>query len=442
MPLTTYAALAERTARLLTQRYLIALAAVGVLSLLGQGLVQWALSTQAHDARLINLAGRQRMLSQQLAKSVIAVSHLPAAQATALQEETRSILAVWVRTHRGLQDGDASLDLPPAASPTVRARWQALEPAYQAFHNAVAAHMEGYGEDLSQLLEAQKRYLEGQEAVVWQLDHEASERVTFLRLLEFALFLILVAVLVAEGLLVFRPTVRRITEAIAARGKAEQRALEEHMAEAAGRMQRRIGQDLHDGLGQVLTGISFQAKALQRSLGDHPAAAQAAEIVTEVQGSIAQTRSLSRLLNPPAAEAEGLASAMRDLADNTARAYGLACECAWDEDLPLPATDDETPPGVHLFRIAQEAIANAARHGQARRITILGRVEAAEAMLEVEDDGAGFELAGVSGAGMGLRTLAYRAERLGARLTITRQDAGGMRLRVAWRVTAGGQARG
>ena len=442
MPLTTYAALAERTGRILTQRYLVALVAVGVLSLLGQVLVQWALSAQAHDARVINLAGRQRMLSQQLAKSVLACDHLTPAEAADLRQDTRTILTAWERTHRGLQHGDWDLDLPINSSPMVAQRWQELAPAFTAFHDQVAAHLDGHGGSLRDLLEAQKLYLVGQEAVVWQLDHEASERVASLRVLEMALFVILVLVLVIEALVVFRPAVTRIQEAIAARGKAEQRALEEHLAEAAGRMQRHIGQDLHDGLGQELTGISFQAKALQRRLGDHPAASLATEILVQLQASIAQTRSLARLLNPPAAEAEGLASAMRDLADNTTRAYGLACECVWDEDLPLPDTDDGTPPGVHLYRIAQEGIANAARHGRATRITVLGRVDAAEVLLEIEDNGQGFDPRGVTGGGMGLRTMAYRAERLGAVLTILPQEVGGMRVRVAWRLPAGGHARG
>ncbi len=441
MPQTPYRNLAERAGRLFTQRYLIALAAVGVLSLLGQILVQWALMTQAHDARVINLAGRQRMLSQQLVKSVLACDHLTRAEAAVLREETRTVLGVWARTNRGLQEGDRELNLPPNTSPTVRRQWEALAPHFTTLHHDIEAHLDGNGGDLRPLLANQQRYLDAQESLVWALDRESGERVVFLQWLELALFVIVILTLIAEVMLVFRPAVAQIQDAIRAWGEAEQRALEAHIAEAAGRMQRHIGQDLHDGLGQELTGISFQAKALQRQLGTHPAVAQVTEILTQLQASIAQTRSLARLLNPPAAEPEGLGSAMRDLADNTARAYGLACECAWDDDLPLPTTDDGTPAGVHLYRIAQEAIANAARHGRATRIAVLGHVDAAEVLLEIEDNGSGFDPAQTTGGGMGLRTMTFRAARLGAQLTILPLPGAGMRVRVAWKRSATGPAR-
>ncbi len=447
-----YSSLAAATSRLFTRRYLIALACVAVLSALGQVVVQVALSRQQHDAEVINRAGRQRNFSQALVKCLLATRHLDPAGVARMVDEAQSVLDRLDRVHRGLQLGDAELGLPANRSMAVTARFAELEPVYDEFSAVIRSGIAARTVDdatIVRLIETQGRFLELMEAVVNQLDQEASARVLATRILEGSLFAVLTIVLVIEALFIFRPTVRRIALEIAERERAERLAIEREIAEASGRLERRIGQDLHDGLGQVLTGISFQAKALQRRLADgaHPdaGAVAAADIAGQVGQAIATTRSLARLLNPVETDAHGLGAAMHDLATTAEKVFLVACACEWDSDLPIPALSGdghETPPAMHLYRIAQEAVSNAIRHGGAKHLIIRGETYADGGHLVVEDDGDGFDpqltqgSARIGRTGMGLRIMAFRAERIGATWTLSRKPDRGMRVEVRWTTRA------
>ena len=441
---------ARRTSRLLTTRYLVALATVALLSVAGQVLVQVALSRQTHDARIINLAGRQRNYSQALCKSVLAATQLPSDEAAEVWNETDSILTTWTRVHHGLLRGDPQLDLPTNHSSTVSELFTELDPHFTALSVLIKQALTSRqfpAHDVSILLKAQRTYLTKMEAVVAQLDREAGERVSATRILEGTLFAILGLVLAIEGLVIFNPVVRRIRLEISAREQAEQAAIEREVAEVSGRLERRIGQDLHDGLGQVLTGISFQAKALERRLGNSPEAESAADITTQVSQAIGQTRNLARMLHPIEADVHSLGSALRDLGTTSECVFGVQTVVLWDDDLPVPQPspehDDEhheTPPSMHLFRIAQEAVSNAIRHGKAKHLWITGAIENNVCELIIVDDGIGFDPPHSSRAnalqqlraGMGLRIMAFRAERIGATFTIERRPEGGMRLTLRW----------
>ncbi len=457
LPISSFA---RATARLLTTRYVIALATVAVLSIAGQVLVQVALSRQAHDARTINLAGRQRNYSQAMCKNVLATRSVPTGETGNLWQETTEILTTWTAVHHALLNGQLNGQLygqfngeakyVPPFSAALHTRFATLDPAFAdlaaRIHEA-SSRRDLLPEAVSGLLRAQRVYLDEMEAVVTQLDREAGERVSATRLLEATLFAFLTVVLVIEGLVIFRPVVRRIRDEIAAREHAEHTAIEREVAEVSGRLERRIGQDLHDGLGQVLTGISFQAKALQRRLGSGPEAESAADISSQVSQAIGQTRNLARMLHPVEADAHSLGAALHDLGATSEQIFGAQITVTWDEDLPLPQpTDDHeaTPPSMHLFRIAQEAVSNAIRHGHARHLWISGMASplSGHTTLTIDDDGDGFDppsdpptAATVHqlSAGMGLRIMAFRAHHIGATFTIERRaTGGGMRVTVRW----------
>ena len=449
----------RRTARLLTARYIFAIVLVAVLASAGQMLVQVALSLQAHDAQVINLAGRQRNYSQALCKSLIATLNLSAIEAEISWAEARSILPRWKKVHDGLLIGDPSLDLPANDSPELAMRWHALDPVFSDLSRRISTAIDTEQLDahaVGDLLSAQRRYLQGMEAVVEQLDREARQRVHQTRLLEGTLFAILCVVLVAEVMLIFRPVVNRIRTEIDSRELAEEAAVEREVAEVSGRLERRIGQDLHDGLGQVLTGISFQLKALQRRLSVAEihadalaeASASAADITSQVTQAIAQTRTLARMLHPVEAEADSLGTAMRDLGEIAEKVFAVQAVVLWDDDLPIPHTADDdssdtlidsndTPPSMHLYRIAQEAMSNAIRHGGAKHLWITGTISNGHGELIIADDGNGFAPPSPSSlhgprTGMGLRIMAFRSERIGGRFTLERRPEGGMRVTVTW----------
>jgi len=212
----------------------------------------------------------------------------------------------------------------------------------------------------------------------------------------------------------------------------ERKRLEKEILEISEREQRRIGHDLHDGLCQQLAGLELMSQVLAHKLErrSKDAAARAGEIARQIREAIAQTRALARGLSPVTLEAEGLMSALAELAANTEKIFRVACR--FHCDAPVPVQDQAV--ATHLFRIAQEAVSNALRHGRTVRHIRLelsaapGRIE-----LSVSDDGAGFPASkpAVKSAGMGLHIMQARARMIGGALAVGPNPGGGARVSVS-----------
>ncbi len=201
--------------------------------------------------------------------------------------------------------------------------------------------------------------------------------------------------------------------------------LEREILEISEREQRRIGQELHDSLGQQLTGIAIMSKVLQQKLPDLPnEAARAGEIVRLISQAIDETRQLSRGLHPVALDENGLMSALQRLVATTHRVFGIFCTFRCDK--PVLVGDAST--AVHLYRIAQEAVTNAIRHGKATHILIELRADPSRATLLIENDGRGFPKKVPKNKGMGLQVMGYRAEVIGGILEVRRGPDGGTRV--------------
>ncbi|MBS4099480.1 MAG: PAS domain S-box protein [Sulfuricella sp.] len=204
----------------------------------------------------------------------------------------------------------------------------------------------------------------------------------------------------------------------------EHRELEETILDIGESVRRTVGQELHDGLGQHLTGLGFVAKTLEFKLSEQGLgeAADAARIVQAVTSAIDQTRTLAKGLFPVELEENGLIPALEMLAANTHIIFGIKCSFQYDNDVLIFAKDD----AIHLYRIAQEAISNAIRHGQAENVAIRLMSTNNGIDLSIADDGIGIApgmLAKVHG--MGLRIMEYRAKLIGATLKIMRAPNGG-----------------
>ena len=204
----------------------------------------------------------------------------------------------------------------------------------------------------------------------------------------------------------------------AARDITEQRRLERAVLEAADREQRRLGHDLHDGLGQELTGMSMLAAALaaaERRAG-RPAE-QAAHLEELTRRAIATCRAVARGLSPLGYARGDLIEALGDLARLQRESYGADVRFEAIRNAPLNLTTDTAD---HLYRIAQEAVGNARRHAQAGVVEVTLDVEPALVRLEILDNGTGLPDAAdqPGGAGMGLRIMRYRAALIGARLSV------------------------
>ena len=206
----------------------------------------------------------------------------------------------------------------------------------------------------------------------------------------------------------------------------ERKRLEKEILEISDREQRRIGQDLHDGLCQQLAGIELMSQALEQKIAvrSKADAARAADIAGHVREAIRQTRLLARGLSPVTLESEGVMSALQELASNTEKMFQVACrfEC----DPPVLAQDQAAT--THLFRIAQEAISNAIKHGKATRILIRLMQQRGKLALVVSDNGAGFPAAIPNRQGMGLRIMQSRAGMIGGTLVAENNPAGGARI--------------
>lgn len=189
------------------------------------------------------------------------------------------------------------------------------------------------------------------------------------------------------------------------------------------REQVRIGQDLHDGIGQELTGIAYMNKALEaKLLPVSPAAAEDAKQIRVMLDSCINTvHALSKGLYPVSLEKNGLAFALREFGANAERLYGVACALELDESV---AVVDKEVAG-HLFRITQEAFANAVKHGHASLVKIRLAREGGWIILSILDDGSGIPSEADQCGGMGLQIMRYRAGVIGAELDIGRRPEGG-----------------
>ncbi len=211
----------------------------------------------------------------------------------------------------------------------------------------------------------------------------------------------------------------------------ERRRLEEQIIEISGREQRRIGQDLHDGLGQHLTGIELMTQCLAQALQakKRPEAEQATKITNHVREAIRQSKALARGLSPVELDRHGLMSAIKELASSTKDLCRVECIFECPEEIHI----EDNLLATQLYRIAQEAVNNAVKHGRARRIVVRLALEGKRtAVLLVRDDGVGFDPK-VSASGMGLGIMRYRAAVIAASLQITSSPHLGTEMRCTFK---------
>ncbi len=180
--------------------------------------------------------------------------------------------------------------------------------------------------------------------------------------------------------------------------------------------QRRIGQDLHDGIGQELTGLAFMTKTLANRLEkqDLPEKEDARRLLHQLNTAIGHVRSISYNLYPSRLENAGLEEALRDLIDNFREYYEVTCIL----DIRGSLSNIEYEKNIHIYRIIQEAVNNAIRHGKAGRIEVSITRLHDELHLSVKDDGVGISSLSNARKGLGIYGMASRASFLNATFDI------------------------
>jgi nitrate/nitrite-specific signal transduction histidine kinase len=239
--------------RRLTLFYICALCSVALLSILGQIIIQMSIQQQSSDALVINIAGRQRMLSQKIPKdALILETTTDPAVRKARTQELQQAVTLWQQSQQGLQNGDAKQDLPPTTSPTVKQLFSVIEPNYTAMLSAVqdlltelnqqpasSLQRSTIASSVDTILAQEGPFLIGMNNIVTQYQLEAEGRVSSLRVTELFLMAITLIVLVIEGSFVFRPTTHKL-----------QQTIQEIVALQAAITKQK--QELEDGIQQIL----------------------------------------------------------------------------------------------------------------------------------------------------------------------------------------------
>ncbi|MBD3344719.1 MAG: PAS domain S-box protein [Chitinivibrionales bacterium] len=196
----------------------------------------------------------------------------------------------------------------------------------------------------------------------------------------------------------------------------EQRKLEQALTEMEARQQLQIGHDLHDGIGQYLTGVAFKCKALEQNIlsGASVSAQDISEIKNLVNQAAEQVNKLSKGLSPIDTQQEGIFTAIEELAVTIEKTFSVSCRFRYQEMFSI----DDPIRSNHLYRIAQEAATNAAKHSGTDEISIVFENHGKSIALIISDKGKGIDKHTQSSQGMGLQIMKYRARLIGASLHI------------------------
>jgi two-component system sensor kinase FixL len=203
----------------------------------------------------------------------------------------------------------------------------------------------------------------------------------------------------------------------------ERRHLEKEILDITERERELIGQEMHDSMGQVLTGVAVKSKGLSLKLKGKSLdeSKEALDISKLANKAIAQTRNLAKMLYPVDIETGGLLSALKTLASNTEKMLGVRCRFKCEKSVSIKNLVE----AKQLYRITQEAITNAVKHGKAKNINIRLYLTKNKTVLSVKNDGRDFPKSLPNKRGLGLKIMEYRTTLIGGSLDVRRGSNGG-----------------
>ena len=195
--------------------------------------------------------------------------------------------------------------------------------------------------------------------------------------------------------------------------------------------QQRIGRELHDDLGQHLMGVAFMSEVLFQKLKEagQEEMQDAAKITTLVNEAMSRTRLLAHGLYPAELGEKGLCRMMEKFAGYVEGIYRIDCDFFCEPGCQI----DDPEVAINLFRITQEAVTNAVKHGHAEHIALrIARSPSGQIQVEILDNGCGIaESSPKESSGLGMRSMRYRAELIGAELEVSARDGGGTRVQLS-----------
>ncbi|WP_375445169.1 ATP-binding protein [uncultured Fibrella sp.] len=481
----------QQVARRLTRFYLIALTVIAVLSVSGLLFIRRTISTHYDDSRVVNVAGRQRMLSQRLTKlAVLRTTGLRAADTVSFD----SLVQSWGQTHIQLRNGTLRMEKGYTVRKSARldSMFTRIEPYFQSTYRSFGLinNPRSTGSEKQRALEVILKnefpFLQQMNNIVFQFDTESFQQVQTLERIEWLLAIATLLTLVVEGFFIFRPVVnytrliiRRLysseqalqlansqlgianqelettnqelaesnrklidtqAELLRATEEKYQLQLSEETVRSAALLEgqeeerKRFARELHDGIGQMLTGLKLHAEKLKSTaVLDEKQRLRFAELCDLIYDVIQTTRQISYNLMPSSLSDFGLGATLGLLVDQTARSSGIDVVFDGDRDGMRLSPSIETG----LYRIAQEALHNAIKYAGARQIKVVLRQTSRKLILTVADNGKGFDAETVSQSAGRVRTnngianMETRARLLNGELRIESAPGKGTQVKVS-----------
>jgi len=422
--------LESQVADRLTRYYIVALTLVAVLTVSGLFLIRRTINNLNHDSRVVNVAGRQRMLSQRLTKLAILKT-----ESISTDDSVRigSLLNLWKSNHEQLLHGRIKMESEFAVlkSDSIKKMYRNLDPVFQTIYKKLlivddpSVSEPERKKALQVILATEPAFLNQMEEIVFQFDKESYRRIRILEQIEWILDILTLLVLLAEGILIFRPvvnTTRRVVRLLAeseeevktANDKlkiinsqllraqddlirseeekyqlqlAENRVRTAALIEGQEEERKRFALELHDGIGQMLTGLKLHAEKLKQvQFADEKQRLRFDKLVSLIQDTIQTTRQVSFNLMPSVLSDFGLSSALNLLCEQTTELSGVKVAFEGSRERIMLSK----PMEIGLYRIAQEALNNAIKHAESDNIKIKLEQTQNRIFLEIEDDGKGF----------------------------------------------------
>ena len=424
----------------LTSLYIIALSLVAFLTILGQLLVQNTLDNQLKDSWLVNYSGRQRFQSQQIVKDILLIkSNEKGIYKQFYLNELKKTLINWEKYHKVLASGvlrDMGIRTQNQNSDTIRKLFQAINPDFNIIskntHQIIILiekdqllQNNEFDNCLKHILKHETVFLNKMDTIVFQYGQEVNEKVRRLRSIEVYLLLFTFLILFIEGFFIFRPAVNSlqnyVLELIESRTRTAQanellkesnillEAAREQLLEATHQKhlleiseqktrtisllegqedeRRRLSRELHDGLGQMLTGLKLLAESIRPgeklSEKEEKSFSTLKELIKE---TIQETRNISQNLMPSVLSDFGIEAALKELVENYKRNFLV--NITFLSNLLEKRFDKNLETG--LYRIAQEALNNAVKHAEAKEIEVNIYSDPDKIGLIIGDNGKGF----------------------------------------------------
>lgn len=442
---------AEQVAERLTRYYLAALSIMAILCLMGLGIINSAIQYHESDGRVLNISGRQRMLSQQLTKLALLKTYEPS--------RTDSLtfagaLHTWQIHHGQLEEGILLMEenYPVKKSRKLSEEFRMLQPVYLSLYNDFELCNTQAKADtalLSRILTEENRYLRQMDSIVFQFERESRERVRNLKIIEYIMASVSILTLLLEVFLVFRPIVKytrsfihelseskkelfltnqelhkvnyylsstqqevlNLYEARHNQLRMEEQVRSAALMEGQEKERMRLARELHDGVGQMLTGLNLLMGRLRKTPAEDPRRVERMEEISAcIQEIIRETRHISHNVMPDTLSDYGLVSTLKALTgqiDDTAASY-VSFEVSGQEKRLTPAQE------IGLYRIAQEALTNALKYAGAPDIALSLNFENDKVVLQIKDNGKGFRIEeALNRQSLGLDNMRTRAQLLG-----------------------------